>query len=350
MHDGIGRERGEAAAHSRVCPSVGEIAVSGKDDFSIFNVSTDDIPEAERVPMLREFYCRGVLKAEVEARDGRPSAASFTSHVLPEAQLLIGGLCGARVIRTRQLVADGDDSLALIVNRSGVLGISERGHDLKLHAGQAVLTSAEDVTTFERLLLGSCFSLRVPRRVLAPMIVDVDDAVMRVMPEGSAGLRLLVDYAVTLVREKAFVTPALRQLGVGHLHDLLALALGATNETRELAGRRGVKAARLQKAKFLIVNNCWRQDLSVASVAHELGVTPRYLQRLFEADGKTFSSFLTEQRLKRAHRMLRERDFAGRPVSAIAYDVGFGDLSYFNRCFRRAYGATPSDVRSGGTL
>nr|AWM06980.1 AraC family transcriptional regulator [Bradyrhizobium symbiodeficiens]QDF37333.1 helix-turn-helix domain-containing protein [Bradyrhizobium symbiodeficiens] len=316
-------------------------------DFSVLNVSTNEIPEGDRISMLRDFYCRGVLKAEVEAREGKPAAASFTSHVLPEAQLLIGGLCGARVIRTRQLVADGDDSLALIVNRSGVLGISERGYDLKLNAGEAVLTSAEDVTTFERFSLGSCFSLRVPRRVLAPMIVDVDDAVMRVMPEKSTGLRLLVDYAVTLVREEAFAAPDLRQLGVGHLHDLLALVLGATGETRELAGRRGVKAARLQKAKVSIANNCWRQDLSVASVAQELGVTPRYLQRLFEADGKTFSSFLIEQRVKRAHRMLREPGHAGRTVSSIAYDVGFGDLSYFNRCFRRTYNATPSDVRSG---
>jgi len=40
--------------------------------------------------------------------------------------------------------------------------------------------------------------------------------------------------------------------------------------------------------------------------------------------------------------MLSEPQFSERPVSAIAYDVGFGDLSYFNRCFRRAYGVTPS--------
>ena len=37
-------------------------------------------------------------------------------------------------------------------------------------------------------------------------------------------------------------------------------------------------------------------------------------------------------------------------TGSIAYDVGFGDLSYFNRCFRRAYGATPSGVRSGEAL
>ena len=32
-------------------------------------------------------------------------------------------------------------------------------------------------------------------------------------------------------------------------------------------------------------------------------------------------------------------------MSAIAYDAGFGDLSYFNRNFRHRYGATPRDVR-----
>ena len=36
---------------------------------------------------------------------------------------------------------------------------------------------------------------------------------------------------------------------------------------------------------------------------------------------------------------------AGCTVSSIAYDLGFGDVSYFNRVFRRLYGATPSDVR-----
>jgi AraC-like DNA-binding protein len=321
--------------------------VSGKDDFSILNVSTNTIPESERVATLRDFYCRGVLKAELDVRDGEPIAASLTAHSLPDAQLLLGTLVGARVIRTRQLVLDGNDSLALVFNRSGTVGVAARGRQLLLGPGDAVLTSAEDATVFERLSPGECFSLRVPRRILVPMIMDVDDSVMRIIRDRQPEMRVLVDYAMSLIRENALATPALRLLGVGHLHDLLALVLGATDDVRESAGRRGAKAARLHKAKFLIVNNCWRQDLSVASVAQELGVTPRYLQRLFEADGKTFSSFLVEQRLKRAHRMLREPEFVERPVSSIAYDVGFGDLSYFNRCFRRAYGATPSDVRSG---
>jgi len=39
---------------------------------------------------------------------------------------------------------------------------------------------------------------------------------------------------------------------------------------------------------------------------------------------------------------------AVRGVPDIAYDVGFGDLSYFNRSFRRRFGRTPSEVRREG--
>ena len=51
------------------------------------------------------------------------------------------------------------------------------------------------------------------------------------------------------------------------------------------------------------------------------------------------------QRLTRAHRLLCDPKFNHVAISTIAYDVGFGDLSYFNRRFRRLYGFTPRDVR-----
>jgi AraC-like DNA-binding protein len=37
--------------------------------------------------------------------------------------------------------------------------------------------------------------------------------------------------------------------------------------------------------------------------------------------------------------------YRNRGISAIAYDAGFGDVSCFNRTFRRRYGMTPSEVR-----
>jgi AraC-like DNA-binding protein len=46
--------------------------------------------------------------------------------------------------------------------------------------------------------------------------------------------------------------------------------------------------------------------------------------------------------------MLVDSRMADRSISAIAFDAGFGDLSCFNREFRRRFGQTPSDVRAAG--
>src|SRR5262245_33748520 len=76
-----------------------------------------------------------------------------------------------------------------------------------------------------------------------------------------------------------------------------------------------------------------------------MGVSPRYVQLLFENEGTTFSEFLLWERLVRAHRMLTDPLHAERTITALALKAGFGDLSYFNRAFRRRYGASPTEVR-----
>jgi AraC-like DNA-binding protein len=42
---------------------------------------------------------------------------------------------------------------------------------------------------------------------------------------------------------------------------------------------------------------------------------------------------------------LMDQRWADRSIASIAFDVGFGDLSYFNRTFKRFYGASPSEIR-----
>ena len=67
---------------------------------------------------------------------------------------------------------------------------------------------------------------------------------------------------------------------------------------------------------------------------------------LFQGDETTFTDFVLNQRLARAHKLLVAARFDASPISAIAFEAGFDDLSYFNRCFRRRYEATPSDIRA----
>jgi AraC-like DNA-binding protein len=132
---------------------------------------------------------------------------------------------------------------------------------------------------------------------------------------------------------------------VTHIYDLVAAVLGATGDAEDIARGRGLRAARLRAAKTHVLHNLGSLDLSAATVAAQLGVTPRYVHMLFETEEESFTEFVRGRRLERSRRMLRDPRFDRLTISAIALDAGFADLSHFNRSFRRRFGATPSQVR-----
>ena len=319
--------------------------MSAPDAPSTVDFSTNDLPETDRVAMWREHFGRVALRVEIEPAERQRFEANVTSRILPGLNLLRSGLSAVRLTRTRELIADGNDDLILVVNRRGSIAIAGRGHEVLLREGDALLRSSDEITVFERACYGETLTLRIPRSILSSLVVDVDGATMRVIPRQSGALKLLTCYMKALIDERTPGTLELQHLIVKHVTDLAALTLGATRDAESMAKVRGMPAARLRTAKTYIIENSARRDLSIAMVAAHLGVTPRYLQRIFEADGNTFSTWLLSQRLVRAHRLLCKSQFAEQAVSVIAYEVGFGDLSYFNRCFRKQYGVTPREVR-----
>ena len=167
---------------------------------------------------------------------------------------------------------------------------------------------------------------------------------MRPVPKESATLRLLKSYIEVVKEGRSPTTPELGQLVATHIYDLAALTLGARRDAAEVATGRGVRAARLRAIKADILKDPSSPELTLTGIAARHRVTPRYVQLLFNGEGTTFSQYLLDQRLARAHRMLGDAR-ADLKISTIAFDAGFGDLSHFNRSFRRRYGDSPSDVR-----
>jgi AraC-like DNA-binding protein len=169
---------------------------------------------------------------------------------------------------------------------------------------------------------------------------------MQAVPGTTYALKLLTGYLRALLNEEALSSSEISRIVVAHLFDLIALSLGATRDAAAAAQLDGVRAARLHAIKSDIAARLPDCSLTIAAIAARQGVTPRYVHKLFESIGTTYTQFVLWQRLERAHRMLQDHRLAERSISSIAYDVGFGDLSYFNRAFRRQYNATPSDIRN----
>jgi AraC-like DNA-binding protein len=310
----------------------------------ILQFSTAGVPEKDRIAFWREHYGHVMLRVDIEPAPDISFEASNRCLSLPGLQLMDGSSSPVKISRGGQYLADGNDDVVLAINRSGSVIVNSNGREQSLGNGEAIVLSGGEAASFHRTSFGKSLTLRVPRTMFESTVVSLDDALMRPIPSDRGALKLMDDYAGWLLNA-GNIDHQLLNLSVRHIQDLLALTIGPTADFADTARTRGLRAARLKLAKSFIVAHSHRRDLSVGAVAASLSVTPRYVQRLFEADGTTFSEFLTGQRLARAHRLLCEPSSSPTAISTIAYDVGFGDLSYFNRCFRRQYSVTPREVR-----
>lgn len=106
---------------------------------------------------------------------------------------------------------------------------------------------------------------------------------------------------------------------------------------------------KLREALRYIDRNLSNPDLSPALVAEYLGVSVRYVHKLFSATSETFGSYVTGQRLERVKWDLLASNKRP-PIAAMAYRWGFGDLSTFNRAFKSRYACTPSRFSANDEL
>jgi AraC-like DNA-binding protein len=313
--------------------------------FQPLHFSTDNLPAEDRVAIWREEFGRNVLRLDIEPLPGLPFASNLKVYPLPGLTLVSAAMGGMREQRTRELVADGNDTIGLAVNLSGSFSVSRRGDDVTLGQGDAILASSAELGTFTRRSPGLAVGFCIPRAVLAAIVPKVEDMFGRLIPRGTGALSLLSTYMTALVDDPMLATPEFQHLVTTHIYDLVALTVGATRDVAAVALGRGASAARLQAIKTDIDSNIGRRDLTIDVVAARHRITPRYIQRLFADEDTSFTDYVLGKRLARAHRLLMDPRRAVAAVSAIAFEAGFGDLSYFNRAFRRVYGATPSDVR-----
>jgi len=311
-----------------------------------FRFSTAALPDRDRLQIWRDVFGRQVVKVEMEPLGDGPFYSEADIRLLPNLIVASVNSSANRIKRTRQQVDDGSDDFILGVLTKGHVVASQGRHEATFSSGEAVLWSNGST--------GGCYypaetgfiSLSIPRAILAPAVADLDKMLMTVIPRDTGALRLLTGYLQILLPDLAEMPPEVQALSIAHVHDLVALTLGATRDGAEIARGRGLRAVRLRAIEADIIANIASRDLSIDALAARHGISPRYIRSLFQRADTSFTDFVLKQRLARAYRYLTNPQFTGYMISTIAFESGFGDLSYFNHAFRRQYGMTPSDARA----
>lgn len=105
-----------------------------------------------------------------------------------------------------------------------------------------------------------------------------------------------------------------------------------------------------EKASVLrfIATNYTDTELDLEAVVAGTGANRNKINEVLKAElGMTFTRYLNKLRLTEAARLLSEK--SGAAVAEIAYLVGYGNVSYFNKLFKEEYGCAPKAFRSLST-
>lgn len=312
--------------------------------FTPIRLSSGDLPERERVSVWRELWGRSIFGADIEPVQDAPFLADVTARFLPEVGLLNVSFSPIRMSCIPAMVDGNNDGIGLVV-ASGDFNVRLGGREIEMTAGDAVAMATADACTLLSHSPALFRCVLVNRATLAPFVPDIGEATMRPLPQRSGALRYLLNYIRFIEEAGEALSPQIAESASLHLRDLLALVLGPRKDAAVAMQARGLRAARLEAIKRFVTRHCGDGRLAVHTVASRFHVTPRHIQRLFETDGTTFSRFLLETRLAHVREMLADPSCNGWSISAVALQAGFGDISYFNRCFRRRFGASPTEFR-----
>jgi AraC-like DNA-binding protein len=297
----------------------------------------------------REEFCR--LFCQLDAEPTTHEQIECTVEVTRIGSLSFGAAHGTSgsFLRTRGLLSDGCDDLVLITALAGEVLTVQRGRTVELQSSQMCLLALNDVGECKLSNGGRYTALRIPRRELLGICRETEDILSKPLMT-SPSLRDAVTGYFALCTETATSLDAVAQNAMArHMTELVGLLLRSKSDQTPPDLHNGHGAARLQLIQAQILRRLGDDDLTIGSISRQSGLSPKQVQRLFGTTGVTFSEFVLEQRLLLACRMLSAPNGYGEKIGTIALDAGFGDLSYFNRSFRKRFGMSPSEWRDSQT-
>jgi len=222
--------------------------------------------------------------------------------------------------------------------REGSFSYRIRGDAFELVAGSVLVGHPGDeyVCTHEHAGGDECLSFE-----LAPALVDAIGAPPAVWRTGGVPplpeLMVLGELAQSAAEGASGV--GLDEAGLSFASRFAELVSGRTPK-RPAAGtrdrRRAVEAA-------LWMDEHSHEPIDLEGTARAAGLSAFHFLRLFaNVLGVTPHQYLVRSRLRHAARLLADHDV---PITDVAFDVGFGDLSNFVRTFHRAAGVSPRAFR-----
>jgi acetamidase/formamidase/AraC-like DNA-binding protein len=308
--------------------------------------TTESYPERERLHAWRTVLeTMGLRAGDI------PSTRSL--HGMVESRTSTGGFelsVVASVAQTIELDSGATDGVMIALVLDGSATFAANGNREPLAANDLVCVPSRERVS---LAFGSDFRMfvvRAPRAATGGRLFAAPS--MRAgRIGGDAGIGHVFAAFLTSIGESldSFSAGELQPLELA-LAELIVASLAAHRRESDVARLTSSQAAIFSRVCRSIDARLGDSQMSLALIAKEERVSPRYLQKLFEAAGQSFSAYLRSRRLERCRAELVDPLYAKMSISDICFRWGFNDPAHFSRAFREQYQTSPRAFRHEASL
>lgn len=243
--------------------------------------------------------------------------------------------------RTRDIARIPDPPYLLKFQIRGEARWSQRGREVHLRPGDFVIASTAEPYRLDLCVPHEMLVLAVPGTTMRRLSTDPEQFLARRMPVEDAACGLLSSFVVQAARRLPLLPESMAERIQTNVLDLL----GGVLDTHAKAPLDRSREAQLRRIKRYIDQNLRLRHLGPETIARAFGISTRYLHKLFADEEHTVARHIRVQRLQACRRALSDPDYAEVSVTDVALQWGFYDLPHLTRCFREAYGTTPTEFR-----
>lgn len=240
---------------------------------------------------------------------------------------------------------DQGDNLFLLLQLEGSCGIEQSGRQELLNAGECILVDSTRPSVF---YFGGSFSNHLSVHMPRQLLMSDKTAQISVSRKIDASDPMSIMLGALVAK---MLQTASDDSRAPHLRELLfntTRQAFASEPGEEFFVRTDSACGRIEVIQVLIDDNLTEEWLSAQWLADRIGVSLRTLQEDMSAQGMTVTGMIKFKRLHLARARLEKLRGTRHPgaIADVAYSVGFNDISYFNRSFRKLFDCSPKDIAS----
>lgn len=303
--------------------------------------STHCVAPGKEYQFWREALCEAVFELDLsmDQREGfvgsiyqRPFGPLGVSEIRLD--------CAQTIYRTRSAIArTARSQFEFVVLLEGRAMLEHRGLESEMVAGDSVLIDGREPYTFSTAELRN-LSFHIPTDWLELWLPEPAAMVGKPLRGQTPWGRAV--RAMTSPLHDCISCGQELPLDPAQLGGILSLSFA--DDAAPAHTNIGVRAT-FERGLKLLRQNAHDTTLDADGLARKIGISVRYMHKLFAAADTSYGNELLEARLQLALRMLSDRCFAAVPVAEIGWRAGFRDPSHFSRRFRERFGDTPGSFR-----